>query len=82
MKKYMVYIDDGDLLFKAAIPAENEKEARKYAEGNGEIVAVKDVTDDYPISVDKVAQALKVASFGQIEIDLITRSLTKNSIAE
>lgn len=44
MKKYMVYLDDGKDCFKAAIPATNEKAARKYVEGNGEVTAVKDIT--------------------------------------
>lgn len=82
MKKYMVYLDDGRDCFKAAIPAANEKAARKYVEGNGEVIAVKDITEDFPISLDKVAQALKNAQFGQIEIDLITRCLSFNDIAE
>lgn len=48
MKKYMVYMDDGRDCFKAAIPAANEKAARKYVEGNGEVIAIKDVTKDFP----------------------------------
>lgn len=82
MKKHMVYMDDGRDCFKAAIPAPNEKAARKYVEGNGEVIAIKDVTQDFPISLDKVVQALKNAQFGQIEIDLITRCLSFNDIAE
>lgn len=82
MKKYMVYMDDGRGCFKDAIPAANEKAARKYVEGNGEVIAIKDVTKDFPISLDKVVQALKNAQFGQIEIDLITRCLSFNDIAE
>ena len=82
MKKYMVDMDDGRDCFKAAIPAPNEKAARKYVEGNGEVIAIKDVTQDFPISLDKVVQALKNAQFGQIEIDLITRCLSFNDIAE
>lgn len=82
MKKYMVYMDDGRDCFKAAILAPNEKAARKYVEGNGEVIAIKDVTQDFPISLDKVVQALKNAQFGQIEIDLITRCLSFNDIAE
>ena len=46
MKKYMVYMDDGRDCFKAAIPAANEKAARKYVEGNGEVIAIKDVTKE------------------------------------
>lgn len=82
MKKYMVYMDDGRDCFKVAVPATNEKEARKYVEGNGEVIAIKDITEDFPISLDKVAQALTNAQFGQVEIDLITRCLSFNCIAE
>lgn len=82
MRKYMVYMDDGCSCFKLAIPAANEKGARKYVEGNGEIIAVRDVTDDWSISIDKVAKALKDAQFGPLEIDLITRCLDFNNIAE
>lgn len=82
MKKYMVYLDDGRDCYKVDVPAANEKAARKYVEGNGEVIAVKDITDDYPISLDKVVQALRNAQFGQTEIDLITRCLSFNDIAE
>lgn len=82
MKKYMVYLDDGRDCYKVAVPAANEKAARKYVEGNGEVIAVKDITEDYPISLDKVVQALRNAQFGQIEIDLITRCLSFNDIVE
>ena len=82
MKKFMVYMDDGNDCFKLAIPAKNEKEARKYVQGNGEVIAVKDVTEDFPISAEKVAHALGKAQFVQIEIDLITRCLQTCNIAE
>ena len=82
MKKYIVYMDDGRDCFKVAVPAVSEKAVRKYVEGNGEVVAVKDVTKDFPINLDKVVQALKSAQFGQIEIDFISRCLYFNDIAE
>ena len=82
MKKYMVYIDNGDSVMKIAIPSESVKSAKKYCQGNGEIIKVTDVTDDYPISIDKVVEALKVANFGQVETDLIMRTLTMHNIAE
>lgn len=75
-------IDDGRNCFKLAIPAEDEASARKYATGNGEIIAVKDVTGEYPISLDCVSDALKVCGFGQTEIDLILRTLSFCEIAE
>lgn len=82
MKKYMVYIDDGKDCFKVAVPAKNETAARKYVEGNGEVIAVKDITGDFPISLDKVSEALNNVHFGKTEIDLIVRCLSLNSIAE
>ncbi len=82
MKKYMVYMDDGKNCFKIAVPAKNEKSAIEYVKGNGEIIAVKDVTEEFPISAEKVANVLLSAHFGKIEIDLITRCLQINNIAE
>ena len=82
MKKFMIYMDDGRDCFKIAVSAKNEKEARQYVEGNGEIIAVKDVTKDYPISIDKVVDALINANFGCDEIAFIERCLTINNIAE
>ena len=82
MKKYMVYMDDGKSCFKVAVPAKTEKAAREYVKGNGEIIAVKDVTEEFPISAEKVANALFSANFGEIEMDLIIRCLQMNNIAE
>ena len=82
MKKYMVYMDDGKNCFKIAVPAKNEKSAIEYVKGNGEIIAVKDVTEEFPISTEKVAKALLSDHFGEIEIDLITRWLQMNNITE
>lgn len=82
MKKYMVYMDDGKNCFKIAVPAKNEKLAREYVKGNGEIIAIKDVTEEFPISSEKIVNALSSAHFGEIEIDLIIRCLQMNSIAE
>ena len=82
MKKFMVYLDDGRDCYKVAVPAENKKDAIKFCEGNGEVISVKDVTEDYPISLDKVGKALALAQFGGVEIDLILRTLSKCNIAE
>lgn len=75
-------MDDGKDCFKIAVPAKNEKMAREYVKGNGEIIAVKDITEDFPISAEKVVRALQTANFGEIEIDLITRCLQMNNIAD
>lgn len=82
MKKYMVYLDDGKDCYKLAIPAKDEKVAREYVQGNGEVIAVKDVTNDYPISVDKVTQALQNVGFGKYEIDYIARALQEINICD
>lgn len=75
LKKYFVYIDDGKNVFKEAIPAVNEKAARDYCAGNGEIIAVKDVTNEIKISRNKVFDALKNAGFSDIECDFVVRAL-------
>ena len=80
--KYFVYLDDGRDAYRIAVAAACEESARAWCEGNGEIVAVKDVTADFPISADKVSRALKAAEFGQVEIDIITRLLTEFEVAE
>lgn len=82
MKKFMVYVDDSENLMKLAIPAKSVKAAKEYASGNGEIIKVSDVTADYPISADKVYNALKKDGFGVAEIDFIIRTLYTCNIAE
>lgn len=84
MKKYMVYLDDGSYygVYKLAIPAKSEKQAREEVKGNGEVVAVKDITNDFPISLSKVREALERSNFGNVEIDLIVRTLDYMNIAE
>jgi hypothetical protein len=82
MRKYFVYLDDSRNVYKIAVPAENEKAARKYVEGNGEIIAVKDVTDEMPINHIKVYDALKNAGFGENEADFIVRALQQINITD
>ena len=82
LKKYMVYLCDGQDCFGVAVPAKSKAKAEEYVSGNGEIIAVKEVSDDYPISIDKVVDALRRANFGQIEIDLIARTLRLTDLAE
>lgn len=82
MKKYMIYMEDSKDCFKLAIPARSTKDAKACVAGNGNVISVKDVTDDYPISLDKVRDALFKSGFGQIEIDFITRALDQIGICE
>ena len=78
----MIYLDDGNSCYKVAIPADSENEAMQYVNGNGEVIAVKDITEEFPIFLDCVVQALENARFSKIEIDLISRCLESNNIAE
>lgn len=82
MKKFMVYMDDGRHCFKVPVPAETEEEAREYVDGNGEVVAVKDVTKEFPIDSEKVRMALLRAEFGEIETHFIQRALDRIGITE
>jgi hypothetical protein len=82
IKKYFVYLDDGRDVYKIATPAENIADAKQFVNGNGDVVAIKDVTDDYPISITKVYDALEAAHFGQAEMDFICRALERCTIAQ
>lgn len=78
MKKftvYNVYLDDGDNVYKIVVPAESEKEAAEYCEGNGEIIAVKKNDLDYSIDTATLASYLLNGGWGKTEVDIITRTL-------
>ena len=77
-KHYVVYLDDGKNAYKVNVPAENEKKAREYVQGNGEVIAIRkgERTASEPISLEMIGNALARANFGQMEIDLITRALS------
>ena len=82
MKKFKVFLESGNDCFKVYVPARNEQAAREFVAGNGEVIAIKDVTEDFPISVEKVGSALAMHGFGAAEIDLIMRTLQITNIAE
>lgn len=81
LKKYIAYLDDGKSVYKIAVPAKDPKAVKEYLNGNGEVVAIKEL-NDWPISAEKVGNALKYANFGEIEIDLVVRALTLIGITE
>ena len=77
MKKlnvYSVYLDDGKDVFRVTVPAANKKDAAEYVRGNGNVVAIKPA-DLQDIDLDALADTLKRAQWGQMEIDIITRAL-------
>ena len=81
-RKYFVYIDDGNFVYKIATTASCEEDARRFCDGNGEIIAVKDVTDEYHIQQSRVFDALMAAKFDECEIDWVCRALNNLGIVE
>lgn len=74
MKKlYKVIFEDRDNVYREYIPADNEEAAEAYVAGNGEIVSIKDVTEDFPISLDHLYKTLSKAGYGRPEMDAIIR---------
>lgn len=82
LKKFMVYIDDGDSCYKFAVPAVDEKDARNFVAGNGEIIAVKEVGEDYTINQVDIISTLERAGFDQHTVDFINRALYRVGIIE
>ena len=78
-KLYKVIFEDRDNVYREFIPAQSATAAARYIAGNGEIVATQDVTEDFPLSLDRVSDALKAANFGKVEQDLILRMIQNYS---
>ena len=77
MKKfhvYEVYLDDNHDVIKVTIPAESKVAVKKYVEGNGEIVAIKD-SDLQDIDLSCLTDTLWRNGWGHKEISVITRTL-------
>ena len=81
LKKYYVYMDDGHDCFKVAVPALNEKDAREYVQGNGEVIAIKQVETPM-ISISCVEEALRLRGFGSDEMNFILRTLQRTGITD
>ena len=75
---YKVYLEGRTNVYSVIIPAKSKKEAIEYCRGNGEVVKIKDITNDTPISVSSICDALTNANFGQDEIDIICRLIQNN----
>lgn len=81
LRKYLVYLDDGDYIYKVAVPATSEEFARDFCNGNGEVIAVKDVTEECLIDNDKVREVLtKSHKFDENRVDYICRTLRECGI--
>ncbi|MBQ9269680.1 MAG: hypothetical protein IJ206_09215 [Oscillospiraceae bacterium] len=84
MKKlniFRVYLDDGRNAFRVLVPATDAKDAAKWCEGNGDVIAVKQNTrencDLVDIDLEHLAETLQKNAWGQDEIDVITRTLSR-----
>lgn len=73
MHVYTVYMDDGDV-YKVTIPAVSEADAKEYVAGNGDVIAIKDAPIQ-DIDTGCLADTLRRGGWGQMEIDVITRTL-------
>lgn len=84
LRKYMVYMEDADYLYKVAVPAEDEQAARDYVDGNGEVIMIKDLTEENKLRIfsKNVAEALKNYGFSTTQVDLIVRTLEITRITE
>lgn len=80
--KYFVYVDDGKDVYKIAIAAVSEDAAESWCVGSGEVVAVKDVTDQYHIDSNRVFKALEQSGFEPCEIDWMCRALREFEIID
>lgn len=71
MKLFECIVDDGKDVFKTITAAKNKKELLSVYGGNGVFEKITDVTNDYPIDVDKLSNDLLRFGWGQAEINLI-----------
>lgn len=69
-------MDDGHDCFKVTVPAQTKQGAIDYVNGNGEIIAIRESENLRDIDVDCLAETLRLNSWGQMEIDVITRLIT------
>lgn len=77
MTVYDVYLDDGRDALKVTVPAESQKAAEQYVEGNGEVVAIRKNPDIQDIDLHFLAETLGRNGWGKTEIDIITRALVQ-----
>lgn len=71
MKAFEMIVKDGNHAYVMTRPGKDKKSIMHRYSGNGEFVRVQDVTEETPISLDKVRNALKLAGFGEVEQDII-----------
>ncbi len=86
MKKYVCYMDDGingiDGVKLVYIVAKNKKEGitRFAKECQGKLIKIKDVSQCYRISSNRVVEGLRLAKFTEVEIQFIVDALQQDGI--
>lgn len=81
-RKYFVYLDDGQNVYRLAIPAASEEAAAAACNGNGTVVAVMDVTDRFPIDEESVRTALQDFNMSEDARNFICRALADIGITD
>lgn len=77
-KMFKLIMESGEHVYKHYGIYKNEKEARQYVEGNGEVIQVKEVTEDFPLDIDKLSRSLKQCGYGDIERNAIVSFIQSN----
>ena len=75
LRKYFVFVDNGNKTERIAVTARNSKEASNACKNKGQILVVRDVTDMFKISRARVLNALKAAGFSDDECSFIVGAL-------
>ena len=70
MHVYNVYVDDDDYVYKAVVAAESEEAAKDRINGDGEIIAVKEVPFQ-GFDLSRLAITLRKSGCSQMEIYII-----------
>lgn len=80
MKAYEMIIDGGENVFKCVRPAKDVKQLKDIYGGNGEMVRIKDVTEEYGIDISYLHDVLIGkcnGHFGEVETDIICTVLSR-----
>lgn len=83
LRKYRVVIDTGENNFiEAFIPGRSISDVKRYCSGNGKIVHIQDITNEYKISHSRVSNILRNSGLTDIEYRFIVRALEISGITE
>lgn len=75
LKVYECIIDDGKEVYKEVLTAKNKKQLLDIWGGNGSFEKITEVTNQYPLSLDSIMQAVIDKGFGIAEQRLLIEIL-------